>query len=637
MEESSPRGEHTSSFDKRDDGDRSTSAQAEDRKPHESGAKLVQGVATEGCNQPALSGKCQEVRESKVSDGVEVGLEPGSPSKGTAGTASDPTIRVNAQCTKSPIHAVMPQILKPGNPTETCISLEATAGPSCCDVDTSLTTAISGTAQTKELDMRTPTSKATSRATSMKSKTPASIRTPKNFCTATDPCGETPGGSPQIGTSLLRRESLRRKESPHKKGSLQAKKTAKKRDTLQRRDTLQEREILQKVIAEAAPHQTTDSLDHCAIEETVAADTAFDVAHISRPSSIHSNSDKEMMNDTIPSIADTTLPSLQDDGNKDLHRAIEAIEAYVNPISEEMDGDAQVVSNDDLATKEAIDHANRTIANIEVNEAVQVTEDAEVQREISKRQTRSAARFSDDTSMLKEFLNRAQAKKAAKRPVLLEPDLPQPQTSPRRSPRKAFGSHDGNASTPQKLRDIANRSGTPPGKPELENPDPDDAVDVNVEPTSCRRSTRTRLPAPSKAPPGAPSFIPVRRADGTDAVVLQKSHSQELAMTTRANTRRNKGQSKPPILALQDLPLEVADTITAAGQQKRQTKSVGWAERLASYSDAKETETLEEARPKVRRMKGLGSVNGTPVAKRVTAIVGTSNGTPAPKRKGKIV
>ena len=129
----------------------------------------------------------------------------------------------------------------------------------------------------------------------------------------------------------------------------------------------------------------------------------------------------------------------------------------------------------------------------------------------------------------------------------------------------------------------------------------------------------------------------MRRADGTDPVVLQKSQAQELAVTTRANTRRNKGQSKPPLLALQDLASESADVASTAKEGAEKAKSVAWAERLASYQGAKdEADDAEEMRPKVRRLRGLGTVNGTPAAKRRTAVVSTSNGTAAPKRRGRM-
>jgi len=252
--------------------------------------------------------------------------------------------------------------------------------------------------------------------------------------------------------------------------------------------------------------------------------------------------------------------------------------------------------------------------------------------------TRSGARFSDDTNLLKDFLNRAQAKKMIKKPTSLPPP-----TSPRRSPRKALTELTSNSPSPQKPKDLANRPGTPPGKQRLDAFSLDDVDELTVEPTSCRRSTRTRLPAPAKAPAGAPSFIPVRRADGTDAVVLQKSMAQELAVQTRANTRRNKGQSKPPNVALQNLTAETVETSSTRMHAHENPKSVGWDERLVYYSqpdhpnaaEEEGKEETEEKRPKGRRLRGLGAANRTPASKRVAEVT-IPNGTPAPRRRGKL-
>jgi hypothetical protein len=112
-------------------------------------------------------------------------------------------------------------------------------------------------------------------------------------------------------------------------------------------------------------------------------------------------------------------------------------------------------------------------------------------------------------------------------------------------PRKALAAVDSNSSSPKKSQEIANRPGTPPGKQKLGTSEFDEIDEGVVEPISIRRSARVRVPAPQKLPLGTPSFIPVRRPDGTEPVVLQKSTAQELAIITRANTRRNKGQSKP--------------------------------------------------------------------------------------------
>lgn len=443
----------------------------------------------------------------------------------------------------------------------------------------------------------------------------------------------SPGASPQIGTSLLRRESLRRRESPIRRRELRKTKSPKKRDTLSRRDTLQEREILQKVIAETNQDPCSGQID----------DRVGD-----GPMSSSTNTDAEIPATSKP-VTDVSQPSgnglagaerNSDDPNdanveRDLHRAVEAIEVFQQPVPVEVGGSASDVPTSEIEEIRAIDKTNESIARAEVEEAARTAEAVVGQSESPSRTTRSGTRFSDDTNMLRDFLNRAQASKAAKTPVLLPLDAPNPQTSPRRSPRKALGSHKGIASTKQELGYVANRPGTPPGISKSDGLEPDEAEELTATPTSCRRSTRARVPAPSKASASAPSFIPVRRADGTDPVVLQKSQAQELAMVTRANTRRNKGQSKPPLLALKELPADTTE-LAEAKQRAENGKAVGWAETLASYQDAKEkAEEAEETRGKVRRMRGLGAANGTPAPKKSAKAVVPMDSTPAPKRRGK--
>lgn len=256
--------------------------------------------------------------------------------------------------------------------------------------------------------------------------------------------------------------------------------------------------------------------------------------------------------------------------------------------------------------------------------------------EMPSRTTRSGARFSDDTNLLKDFLNRAQARKLAKDSKI--PAHGPPESSPRRSPRKVLAEVDSNSPSPQRPKDLATRPGTPPGKQRMDAFAFDDVDELTAEPTSCRRSNRTRLPNVSKAPPGAPSFIPVRRADGTDPVVLPKSIAQDLAVQTRANTRRNKGQSKPPSVALQTMTAETAELVANRVHGRDKCKSVGWDEKLVYYyhgvQEAAEEEGKEEKRPKVRRLRGLGTSNGTPAPKRVVD-GGLPPSLPAPRRRGR--
>ena len=450
----------------------------------------------------------------------------------------------------------------------------------------------------------------------------------------------SPGGSPQIGTSLLKRESLRRRESPSRKREAQKVKSPKKRDTLSRRDTLQEREILQKVIAETSQDTHGKNVDTESHEAIVTSGSKPNVesqatAHIAKTTSSGLAANARQASEPVTlGVESNSQDANATDIGKDLHRAMETIEVLEQPLSSLSDEAGLENPTDQVEEIKAIDSANEFNAAAEVEEAARTAEAVREQSDIPLGKTRSGARFSDDTSMLRDFLNRAQASKAAKTPVLLPIDAPNNQVSPRRSPRKKHGSHKGITSTPQQLGDIANRQGTPPGTIKFNFLESDDAEEVTVTPTSCRRSTRTRLSAPSKPPPGAPSFIPVRRADGTDPVVLQKSQAQELAMTTRANTRRNKGQSKPPLLALKELPADTSKVMSV--KQRADTgKAVGWAENIACYQEAKEkVDEGEETRPKVRRMRGLGTANGTPAPKKSAAVV-SSNGTPAPKRRGK--
>lgn len=216
-----------------------------------------------------------------------------------------------------------------------------------------------------------------------------------------------------------------------------------------------------------------------------------------------------------------------------------------------------------------------------------------------QKRTRSGARFSDDTDMLKDFLNRAQARKA-KMPAVVqemphEVKIPKPpKTPPRRSPRKALAQLDNNSPTSLKLQGPAIRPGTPPSKPILEPEGLDDCNEVDVESLPRRRSARKRLPVPAKLTPGAPSFIPVRRPDGVDPVVLQKSVAQELAIMTRTNTRRNKGQAKSAKSMLEQLSGQALQDTDITTHKGRCTKAVSWDDRLVYFQGAADSSRTDK-------------------------------------------
>ena len=472
------------------------------------------------------------------------------------------------------------------------------------------------------------TPKRVSGEASVKVVIPYSVATPEQRTSGgqNQPAPHLPGlETPQIGTTLLRRESLRRRESPSKKMSARKDPSPHKKQ-LKKRDTLQEREILQN-FTEGLGADHEDKAEIAADE--VASCTSTSSASDTLPPERSDHGDDDV-GESVKSVDEAVLTGEAILDSKDVQRAVEAIEVC----EEAKQGVTPEPTPEHHQDSDALQDANEAVARAEVNEAEETLATMCEKAELPVRQTRSGARFSDDTSMLKDFLNRAQARKAAKAP-LLSPKVPRSlQTPPKRSPRKRSGAPE-RTSPPQSLNSAGGRPGTPPRKLRNELATTDDNEEEQaVEPASCRRSTRARIPAPPKTAPGAPSFIPVRRADGTDPVVLQKTQAQELAMKTRQNTRHNRG--KPALQLLQSLPIEEADTVRVTRPGVAKSKAVAWAEDLTSFQDFKEAaEEAEDQRPKVKRMRGLGPLNGTPTAKRAASVGTSSNGTPAPKRRGK--
>ncbi|KAI9814613.1 MAG: hypothetical protein M1827_003169 [Pycnora praestabilis] len=243
----------------------------------------------------------------------------------------------------------------------------------------------------------------------------------------------------------------------------------------------------------------------------------------------------------------------------------------------------------------------------------------------------------EDTDLLKAFLDRVKVKKAAKIAENSE-TIRQALASPRRSPRKILGDLNTNPSSPQKLSDVMDVLDTPPSKQKstVTLSDLEHTSEGQDETTNFRRSTRARLPVPSKPALGVPSFIPVRRADGSEPVILQKSEAQELGTITRANTRRNKGHANKPSVTILGLA-QMLEVDNARRERREGGKQVAWDEQLVYFrqleEELKEENRPVEKRPKLKRLKGLGATNGTPAPRRMQDME-EGNGTPAPKRTG---
>ena len=259
----------------------------------------------------------------------------------------------------------------------------------------------------------------------------------------------------------------------------------------------------------------------------------------------------------------------------------------------------------------------------------------------------------DDTDMLRNFLTRVKANKAAKNPAKRKRSLPH---SPLRIP---LGDLDNNASPSPLQLEKVNELNVAEPSPSKRKKKPSPLAQCENEPEP-RRSGRTRPPV--KEPPGAPSFIPVRRLgqDIDTTVTLKRNEEKELAALTRVNTRKNKGnaltalevlakkseEKEDPVMR-QKLLKEVFDEKMERGRQDkekkgREKKSVTWAEELAQFQTltkgkpGEDTDDKENVKEQVVVLQGgedkkQGAVR---VGVRSKAALGMAlNGTPAPKRK----
>ncbi|KAJ5183581.1 hypothetical protein N7492_001197 [Penicillium capsulatum] len=221
---------------------------------------------------------------------------------------------------------------------------------------------------------------------------------------------------------------------------------------------------------------------------------------------------------------------------------------------------------------------------------------------------RSALRSSldgEDTALLNTFLSKAQAKRAAKAVMINSEDADEADksSSPEESPdaesatprsRRALANLDANSPSPVKVQVSPLKEGAIPGDESRENEVTKNAKEDEAPASpACRRSARVKAPVTTGPP--VRNTIALRRAKGNEFVFLQKTEAQELALTTKRNTRQNKGNSS-----------KSSRKGSSKGSANAPRKRVSWnEERLAEYED--EVQIPDE--PKGDGVKG--DVDGT--------------------------
>ncbi|KAF9887758.1 hypothetical protein FE257_009564 [Aspergillus nanangensis] len=224
---------------------------------------------------------------------------------------------------------------------------------------------------------------------------------------------------------------------------------------------------------------------------------------------------------------------------------------------------------------------------------------------------RSALRSSldgDDAALLNNFLSKAKAKREAKAAAMIAQDTENEKITPEKELEVAA-----EMPTPQSRRALEDLDANSPS-PQKSQPSPSKPLDKkaraeetpSTEPSataSPRRSTRTRnakLPSTRGAAVATAvrNTFSLRRAKGTEFVFLQRTDAQELSLTTRRNTRQNKGDALLPKYALQGLTRSSSSSSSSQARsspsdddedrRRRETSShqkrVSWNdERLAQY------------------------------------------------------
>lgn len=277
----------------------------------------------------------------------------------------------------------------------------------------------------------------------------------------------------------------------------------------------------------------------------------------------------------------------------------------------------------------------------------------------------------DDAELFSGFLSRAKAKREANcgmtpngNASLAEPDHPTHSPTPRA--RRALEQLDKNSPTPQKPQISTIKSETllasPPHCADAQESVSNENAPDNSETTTRRRSNRTRaakIPRPH-APPDVPHQIPVRRANGTEFIFLKRTEAQQTALTTRANTKRNKGDAQMPKYRLKELAKhqgeegteEAESGVPEAAQLDKpiSKKQVSWNEQnLVEYADGKDPEEEGHAVVETQQVtpgkdgdgkmpKRLSTPTATKRVRRLGApssssvISSTSGHTPIPKK-----
>ncbi|EKD12017.1 uncharacterized protein L3040_008039 [Drepanopeziza brunnea f. sp. 'multigermtubi'] len=438
-----------------------------------------------------------------------------------------------------------------------------------------------------------------------------------------------------------------------------------------------------------APRQQLDALDFSSQIPNEEIPTSGEVHFSMDEIAIAEQAKREeslLQDSDVEEVTKTSTPELQEDSDVEsssLQDVAGASDNHPDSISEEVAESFELIEPATLNTAYSAPSIPTEEVNKELHESsTSIPTITEFTKTVSENNVSTTCQH-DDTDMLRDFLTRVKANKAAQANTSIPKRKRSLPHSPIQLPLETVPAVS-SPSSPKATEDFDTSLPDPsPAKrrkrSHMSSPTPKDG-DI-TEPRSIRRSGRTRLPI--KAAPLAPSFIPVRRIgqDGESTVTLRRSEDKELAALTKMNTRKNKGAAQHPANFLhaaakkseekeKDDPVAkqklVREAFEVREKEKKRSKgkgkkSVVWAEELARFqSDEQERKSEEDMKEVVfkpnqrdksimpltkEEKKAAAAVAVVPAAsggeKKTPVKVGmrskislgmAANGTPAPKR-----
>lgn len=218
--------------------------------------------------------------------------------------------------------------------------------------------------------------------------------------------------------------------------------------------------------------------------------------------------------------------------------------------------------------------------------------------------------FEDDTRILLDFVSRSELKKArkaaniAKRSSLANRRDSNAIKAALASPSKQPQALEGAALPPISISSVLAQA-TEEVMPEptdflsTENAVLSEDIDVNAQVTvqevstaeaNCSRRS-TRIPKQATK-----NVITITRTDGQDLRVLKDAESRALALSTRANTRRNKGTSvSVPDMLKKLTAIVMVEPISAEQAEEERPSRLRWKDELAQYCEIEAREYSTDA------------------------------------------